>query len=252
MSRWLLEPLLGVMVSISCPSVKASPSQWKWASRSPGARTCRAPGDEPQPGVVQGRQVGGREHAGVSDDDEVLDAVGGLEGLRDGDDRGGLSLVALPAADLERKTMTVDQQPDDDLGVDPPVLGITHPPQIILTLGLEVQGGDVVQAQGQAPTGGDVLEQSPRQALAVAPLPAAPQGAEQGPGADRLQPQVTQDTGNLGLGRRLDQTRQNHLLKGPITPSGVPQPQTGVDPVQDLPQQPGVLGGHHRVSADHI
>ena len=152
------------------------------------------------------------------DNDELGDAVGGLEGLRDGDDRGGLSLVALPAADLERKTMTVDQQAHDDLGVDPPVLGVTHPPQIILTLGLEVQGGHVIQAQGQTPTGGDVLEQSPRQALAVAPLPAASQGAEQGPGADRLQAQVTQDAGDLGLGRRLDQTRQNHLLKGPIHP----------------------------------
>ena len=128
--------------------------------------------------------------------------------------------------------------------------GSTHPPQIILTLGLEVQGGDVVQARGQAPGGGDVLEQSPRQALAVAPLLGSGQGAEQGAGADRLQAQVTQDTGDLGLGRRLDQTRQNHLLKGPITPSGVPQPQTGVDLVQDLPQQPGVLGGHHRISAD--
>ena len=146
--------------------------------------------------------------------------------------------------------MTVDQQAHDDLRVNPPLLGVTHPPQVVLTLGLEVQGGHVIQAQGKAPTGGDVLEQGPRQALAVAPLPAAPQGAEQGPHADRLQAQITQHAGDLGLGRRLDQTRQNHLLKGPITPSGVPQPQTGVDPVQDLPQQPGVLGGHHRISAD--
>ena len=176
------------------------------------------------------------------DNDELGDAVGGLEGLRDGDDRGGLSLVALPAADLERKTMTVDQQAHDDLGVDPPVLGVTDPPPVVLTLGLEVEGGHVIQAQGQAPTGGDVLEQSPRQALAVAPLPAASQGAEQGPGADRLQAQVTQDAGDLGLGRRLDQTRQNHLLKGPITPSGVPQPQTGVGPVQNVPQQARALG----------
>ena len=114
--------------------------------------------------------------------------------------------------------MTVDQQSDDDLGVDPPVLGVTHPPQIILTLGLEVEGGDVVQAQGQTPTSGDVLEQSPRQALAVASLLGSGQGAEQGPGADRLQAQVTQDAGDLGLRGRLDQTRQNHLLKGPITP----------------------------------
>ena len=146
--------------------------------------------------------------------------------------------------------MTVDQQAHDDLRVNPPLLGVTHPPQVVLTLGLEVQGGHVIQAQGKAPTGGDVLEQGLRDRLAVAPLPAAPQGAEQGPGADRLQAQITQHAGDLGLGRRLDQTRQNHLLKGPITPSGVPQPQTGVDPVQNVPQQARALGLHHRISAD--
>ena len=178
------------------------------------------------------------------DDDEVLDAVGGLEGLHDGDDRGGLSLVALPAADLERKTMTVDQQAHDDLGVDPPLLGVTDLAQVVLTLGLEVERGHVIQAQGQAPTGGDVLEQGLTHRLTVAPLLGPGQGAEQGPGADRLQAQVTQHPGDLGLGGRLDQTRQNHLLKGPITPSGVPQAQTLVGAVQDLPQQPGVLGLH--------
>ena len=146
--------------------------------------------------------------------------------------------------------MTVDQQAHDDLRVNPPLLGVTHPPQVVLTLGLEVEGGHVIQAQGKAPTGGDVLEQGLRDRLAVAPLPAAPQGAEQGPHADRLQAQITQHAGDLGLGRRLDQTRQNHLLKGPITPSGVPQPQTGVDPVQNVPQQARALGLHHRISAD--
>ena len=146
--------------------------------------------------------------------------------------------------------MTVDQQAHDDLGVDPPLLGVTDLAQVVLTLGLEVEGGHVIQAQGKAPTGGDVLEQGLRDRLAVAPLPAAPQGAEQGPHADRLQAQITQHAGDLGLGRRLDQTRQNHLLKGPITPSGVPQPQTGVDPVQNVPQQARALGLHHRISAD--
>ena len=34
-------------------------------------------------------------HAGPSDDDELLDAVSGLEGLHDGDDRGGLGPIAL-------------------------------------------------------------------------------------------------------------------------------------------------------------
>ena len=77
-----------------------------------------------------------------------------------------------------------------------------------------------------------------------------PRGAEQGPHADRLQTQVCQHAGHLGLGGRLDQARQNHLLKGPITSSSVPQSQTGVGPVQNVPQQARALGGHHRVSAD--
>ena len=114
------------------------------------------------------------------DNDEVLDTVGGLEGLHDGDDRGGLSLVALPAADLERKTMTVDQQAHDDLGVDPPLLGVADLAQVVLLLGLEVQGGHVIQAQDQAPTGGDVIEQGLRDRLAVAPLLGPGQAGLQG------------------------------------------------------------------------
>ena len=51
--------------------------------------------DEPQPRLVQRCQVGSREHAGPSDDDELLDAVSGLEGLHDGDDRDGLGPIAL-------------------------------------------------------------------------------------------------------------------------------------------------------------
>ena len=67
--------------------------------------------------------------------------MGGLEGLHDGDDRGGLSLVSLPAADLEGEAVAVDQQADDDLGVDPPLFGVANPPQVVLTLGLEVERG---------------------------------------------------------------------------------------------------------------
>ena len=89
-----------------------------------------------------------------------------------------------------------------------------------------------------------MLEQGLRDRLTVAPLLSTGQGAEQGPHGDRLQAQVTQHPGDLGLGGRLDQTRQNHLLKGPITPDRLTQPQTPVGAVQDLPQQPGVLGLH--------
>ena len=126
-------------------------------ARGPGSA---GPDNEPQLRLIQGRQVGGREHAGISDDHELLDAVGGLEGLHDGDDGGGLGLVSFPAPDSQRETTAVDQQADDDLGIDPPLLGVTHPPQVVLLLGLEIERGDVVQAQGQTPTSvGDVLEQ---------------------------------------------------------------------------------------------
>ena len=71
--------------------------------------------------------------------------------------------------------------------------------------------------------------------LAVVALDTAAQGAEQGPHADRLQTQVCQHAGHLGLGGRLDQARQNHLLKGLITTDRLAQPQAGVSLVQDLP-----------------
>ena len=147
--------------------------------------------------------------------------------------------------------MTVDQQAHDDLRVNPPLLGVTDLAQVVLTLGLEVQGGHVIQAQGKAPTGGDVLEQGLRDRLAVAPLLGPGQAGLQGVAVGRGWPaDLGQDSGGVGLGCRLDQARDDHLLKGSVTPSGVPQPQTGVDPVQNVPQQARALGLHHRISAD--
>ena len=64
-----------------------------------------------------------------------------LEGLHDGDDRGSLGPVALPAADLEGELVTVDQQAHDALRIDPPLLGLTRLPQVVLTLSLEVERG---------------------------------------------------------------------------------------------------------------
>ena len=105
----------------------------------------------PGPSVAGEKRPKGTRFVTVHQGDQVLDAVGGLEGLHHRDDRGGLSLVALPAADLERKTMTVDQQAHDDLGVDPPLLGVTDLAQVVLTLGLEVQGGDACRHRARPP-----------------------------------------------------------------------------------------------------
>ena len=64
-----------------------------------------------------------------------------LEGLHDGDDRGDLGPVALPAADLEGELVAIDQQAHDALRIDPPLLGLTRLPQVVLTLSLEVERG---------------------------------------------------------------------------------------------------------------
>ena len=97
-----------------------------------------------------------------------------------------------------------------------------------------------------------MLEQGLGDRLPVAAFLGPGQAAEQGPHGDRLQAQVTQHAGHLGLGGRLDHTSQNHLLKGPPTPDRLTQPQAGVGPVQDLPQQGRARRLHHRHHAGSV
>ena len=55
--------------------------------------------------------------------------------------------------------------PNDGLRVDTPHLGVTDLAQVVLTLGLEIQGGHVI-GTAPAPTGViDVIEQDVRQTL---------------------------------------------------------------------------------------
>ena len=68
--------------------------------------------------------------------------MSGLEGLHDGNDRGGLGPVALPATNSQGEAGPVDQQPDDDLGFDPSLFRIADLVQLVLLLGLEVERGD--------------------------------------------------------------------------------------------------------------
>ena len=51
--------------------------------------------DEPASGVFEAVEVVRRQHAGVGDDDQLLDAVAGLELLNHRDQGLGLCLVAL-------------------------------------------------------------------------------------------------------------------------------------------------------------
>ena len=58
------------------------------------------PDDEPEPGIVEGLQVGRGQHAGIGDHNHVSDLVTVLERFDDRDDRGSLGLVTLIAGDL--------------------------------------------------------------------------------------------------------------------------------------------------------
>ena len=109
LSRSLLEPLLGVMVSISCPSVKASPCQWKCASRSSGARVVREPTMKPTPASFRAFRLAVDSMPAPGDYDQGLDLGGLAELFNDTDDRGGLGPVALPATDSQGEAGTVDQ-----------------------------------------------------------------------------------------------------------------------------------------------
>ena len=82
-----------------------------------------------------------------------------------------------------------------------------------------------------------MLEQGPRDRLAVAPLDAAAQGRVQGVAVSRGRPaDLGQDPGSVGLGCRLDQASGDHLLKGPVTPNRLTQPQTPVGRTEGLDQ----------------
>ncbi len=78
--------------------------------------------------------------------------------LDDRDDRCGLGLVALEAADLEGEPVPVDQQPDHDLRVDAAFLGVADLAQVVFLLGLEVQRRDVVEHSDTSPAAHGVGE----------------------------------------------------------------------------------------------
>ena len=103
LSRSVLEPLLGVMVSMTWPSTGASPCQWKCASRSPGARVVREPTMKPTPASSSALRLAAESTPAPGDYDQGLDLGGLAELFNDTDNRGGLSPVALPATNSQGK-----------------------------------------------------------------------------------------------------------------------------------------------------
>ena len=145
-----------------------------------------------------------------------------LEGLHDGDDRGSLGPVALPAADLEGGTRggrpagpRCSADRPSSPWTNPPAAGRPHAQP-------RSRAWSLLQASGQYPGGNDVIKQGLRDRLPVAPLDTTSQGKVRTLTASR--PRSPRTRGDLVPGGRLNQTRQHHLLKSPITPTASPSP----------------------------
>ena len=76
--------------------------------------------DELEPGLVEGSEVAGLEHPGVSGDHhlDTGDVMAVLELPDHGHNGVGFGLVALETADLQRKPGPVDEQADHDLRIN--------------------------------------------------------------------------------------------------------------------------------------
>ena len=99
-----------------------------------------------------------------------------LEGLHDGDDRGSLGPVALPAADLEGGTRggrpagpRCSADRPSSPWTNPPAAGRPHAQP-------RSRAWSLLQASGQYPGGNDVIKQGLRDRLPVAPLDTTSQG----------------------------------------------------------------------------
>src|SRR3981189_655462 len=119
----------GVTVSMICPSLKTSPFQWKWDSRSLGALVMREPTMNDNPRPIHLFEIVGRENARVGGDDHrrLLDIVAGAEGLDDRQYRVSLNLGAVETADLQRESEAIDPQSDHDLRIHATFLGKSDP-----------------------------------------------------------------------------------------------------------------------------
>ena len=69
----------------------------------------------------------------------------------DRDDGRRLGGVALETADLQGESGPIDQQPDNNLRVDPPFLGIPDLAELVLGFGFEIERRDVVKQKLSPP-----------------------------------------------------------------------------------------------------
>ena len=112
-----------------------------------GTNGMRVPRMNDNPEALQRDLVGLGDHAGIGDDGDVGEMVGGLERVDHRQHGGGLGLVALERLHRQREPRRVGEQPDGDLRLQAAFLGKSGLAEPVTGIGFEVQRGDVVEHQ---------------------------------------------------------------------------------------------------------
>jgi hypothetical protein len=159
--------------------------------------------DVAKPGLGERLEVDIRQHAGVGDDGDLRQLVGGHERLQHRQHGAGLGLVALERVHHQREPARVGEQADGDLWFQASLLAEPGFAEPVTLVGLEVQGADVVEHQRRRPQA-DVLGTRRRQPLA--PLVG---GVHRQPPGDRAigrggHAHLVDDPYRVGLAGRLD------------------------------------------------
>ena len=166
--------------------------------------------DDPEARLVDLAEIACREHPGIRNNHHVLQAVALLELTVDRQDRRGLRREPLEAADLQREPVPVNEQPHDDLRIDPAFLGEADLAEVVFLLGLEIQCRDVIQTQRDVPGPLGVDEADLRDLLPPATAVAAPHG----PFTGRPLAQIVQDPiGVQDRGRLHDPATAVHIVR---------------------------------------
>ncbi len=201
--------------------------------------------DEPEPGVLQPVQVRCGQHAGVRDDHDLGRGVTFAELVEDGQQGEGLAPVARELVDFEGEPALVHEEADEDLRVDAALFAHPDLAELVFTLRLEVEGGDVVEHHGQRTTRGRMRVGCGGDLRPPVLLNAAGEGPPHG-----RQRRRTRDTElvphpqRVRLAGRLDDAGQDQLLECVVADRV--EPETGVGVLEDIPQQPGPRPGHRR------
>ena len=169
--------------------------------------------DEIEAGVLERVQVARREHARVGDDHDITVPVTLPEPVQHGQQRRGLAPVALERMDLQREPHLIDQQADEDLRIDAPLLAHPDLAERVLVLRLEIQRGHVIHHHLQRPGRRHLPQRRVRELRSPVLLDATREGPPDRAQRRRLHTDLREHPDRVSLAGRLDDPRQHETLE---------------------------------------